>query len=175
MFLVKCWSILGDGSVFQNGAGKASTLGPTNVLYDPRLTICALEPCVKSLLTHSWMKVRGLLNWPAKSWNLKNFSYQCWLRASLMGRDPWDASWLACLWRLLMPGSRGLELVTEGLPWELNDPCPHSLAAGPSCEAGSCGSDKRKNRRLIWLITARVPRVHTDVLLPPSGKKSSRC
>ena len=61
-----------------------------------------------------------------------------------MGRDPWDASWLAGLWRLLMPGSRALELVTEGLPWELNHPRPHSLAAGPSCEAGSCGGDKRK-------------------------------
>ena len=54
----------------------------------------------------------------------------------------------------LVPRSRRLELVMEGLLWELSQPRHLSTAAAPSsqgplsilCEAGSCGGDKRKHR-----------------------------
>lgn len=53
----------------------------------------------------------------------------------------------------LVPRSTRLELVMEGLPWELSRPCHLSMAAAPSsqgplsilCEAGSCAGDKRKH------------------------------
>lgn len=65
----------------------------------------------------------------------------------------------------------------------LNHLCHLSLAAGPilptvpvhpACrQAAVAVTGGRRTACLIWLIMGKVPRVHTDVLLPGSGKKNA--
>lgn len=77
----------------------------------------------------------------------------------------------------------GLQLTMVGLSMVLNHPCHLSLAAGPilptvpvhpACrQAAVAVTSGRRTACLIWLIMGKVPRVHTDVLLPGSGKKNA--